>query len=289
MRFRTVMMMVCVCAASGLVIAQQGGPGGGRPTRGEGPPVRESGERPIRDRIVERVEERRAEWAAEVRDRLERVRRHELELSTLLERLESDEPLAEIMTDLPGSMRERERGPGGPGLEGPPRGGPGPGAEGPEGRPDPEWILSRIREIDPAMYERLAALRDRDPEALREFLDRQRERIATILESDPGVFRQRARARRLEESLHQAATRGDREEAQRLVEELFDVRAAQMAAEIDMLARRLEQLRDQSAAIEADRERFIAARLEEVMRGEGEVDRDRESEPKRERRRDGGR
>ncbi|MCA9310475.1 MAG: hypothetical protein KDA21_04665, partial [Phycisphaerales bacterium] len=228
--------------------------------------MREPGERPIRDRIVERGEERRADWTAEVRDRLERVRRHELELSSLLERLESDEPLAEIARDLPGFMRERgpegfEGRPGDGRLPRPEEGGPGMGQ-------DPEHILNRIREYDQAMYEKLAALRDKDPEALREFLDKYRDRIRTIIEKNPGVLEQRVKGRRLEAALRDAAEQGDRVEARRLVEQLFDVRAAQMAGEIDMLAQRLEELRDQAAAIAADRERFIDARLDEAMRGE---------------------
>ncbi len=259
MRTRIMIILVCLLSAGGLVTAQQGGPGA-------------SDRRPGNDRFDRPGdrpgigEDRREDIARRLRDHLERIRKQEEALARLIERVEGDEPLPEILREIPEQFREH--GLAGTESRGARRGfgRPGPEGAGPmDRRPDPERILQAIEKIDPEMHEKLVALRDRDPKLLREFLDRHRERLAPMVLDNPDVFRDRARARQLDRGIRRAARTGDRDRVRELVEELFEVRVKQMSGEIELLAGRLESLRSHAAGIEDERESFIAERIEEAM------------------------
>ncbi|MDX2114664.1 MAG: hypothetical protein SFZ24_03460 [Planctomycetota bacterium] len=171
----------------------------------------------------------------------------------------------------------------------PPRGQPGqperprrPGPMGPEGGMPPEapveGLLAMLREIRPALGERLTTLRQEDPEEFRRIFQQFRGRLAKLFRDrmhDPERWPQRAEMFRLEmdaiESARRAAALAPAErggQLDRLREVLgkqFDLRLELAESDLARLDSRSAELRSDIEARKARRDTLVQERVQQMV------------------------
>lgn len=202
---------------------------------------------------------------------------------------------AEAPMDMEARRPRRGREGMGPGGPGGPGGGPGMAGEGfrgpgqfMDGPPEPltaeeqSLAMSVVEDYDPALAERILALRQQNPERamsmLRQHMPTIR-RYMTMKNQDPALYELTIRdtkltnqSERLGQQIRQTGGEGPTAESMRqtlrgVLTELFDVRQKMREKQLEALERRIAEMRRQTESRRDMRDQLIDQRLEELVKG----------------------